>query len=464
MTSPTQRRPNKPTAARRARPISPKVGRPTSRPVRGREAGEPEEERGFSRFLFDGWVSLLQRVLTETGPADRILQAFFREETSWGGRDRARLAEALYGLLRHWEVVTALAPTTAPRRLVLAYLQRVLGRSARDLQSLCQTDDERTWLQALASQRLPEQRSVRAHLPEWVLAALGTALPEEEWVSMGRALQSAAPLDLRVNTLKTDRETVLQELAGLGLKAQPTPWSPWGIRVEGRPDLQRLPLFLEGRIEVQDEGSQLLAALVAPRRRDMVVDFCAGAGGKSLHLGALMQNQGRLYALDVSASRLDRLKPRLKRAGLSNLMPVVIARETDDRVRRLQGKIDRVLVDAPCTGMGTLRRNPDLKLRQSLAGMTELVTKQQAILAAAARLIKPGGRLVYATCSLLPAENQEQAAIFSEQHPEFELLPVTPLLEAAGIPLSFAEPYLQLWPHRHHTDGFFAAVWQRRNA
>ena len=194
----------------------------------------------------------------------------------------------------------------------------------------------------------------------------------------------------------------------------------------------------------------------------MVVDFCAGAGGKSLQLGALMGNQGRLYAMDVSAYRLERLKPRLKRAGLSNLMPVVIARETDDRVRRLQGKIDRVLVDAPCTGMGTLRRNPDLKLRQSAETLKELVIKQQSILTAAAQLVKPGGRLVYATCSLLPAENQDQVAGFSERHPEFELLPVTPLLEAMDIPLRFSEPYLQLWPHRQATDGFFAAVWQRR--
>ncbi|MDA8416348.1 MAG: RsmB/NOP family class I SAM-dependent RNA methyltransferase [Betaproteobacteria bacterium] len=430
--------------------------------IRAPERGNDGEGRGFSGFLFDGWVAVLQRVLSEMRPADRILHDFFREESNWGARDRATLTELLYGLLRHWEVVTALAPATAPRRLGLAYLQRVMGRSTRDLQSLCQTDDERAWLRALAAHRLPDERAVRAHLPEWVMDALGNVLPEDEWVMLGRALQSAAPLDVRVNTLKSDRPAVLRELVEQGLLAQPTPWSPWGIRVEGRPDLQRLPVFREGRIEVQDEGSQLLAALVAPRRRDMVVDFCAGAGGKSLQLGALMGNQGRLYAMDVSAYRLERLKPRLKRAGLSNLMPVVIARETDDRVRRLQGKIDRVLVDAPCTGMGTLRRNPDLKLRQSAETLKELVIKQQSILTAAAQLVKPGGRLVYATCSLLPAENQDQVAGFSERHPEFELLPVTPLLEAMDIPLRFSEPYLQLWPHRQATDGFFAAVWQRR--
>lgn len=438
---------------------------PHRRPAKLHEFLAPSEDtasnRGFSPFLWEGWLEVLQCLLAESRPADRVLHDFFRDQPRWGGRDRAILTEHVYGLLRHWETVTALAPETAPRRLILAYLQRVMGRSARDLRSLCHSDDERDWLLALASQRLPEVRAVRAQLPEWVIEAVAPILAEGEWLELGRALQMPAPLDVRVNTLKSDRPTVLQELQALGLEATVTPWSPWGVRVIGRPDLQRLPSFREGHFEIQDEGSQLLSALVAPRRRDMVVDFCAGAGGKSLHLGALMQNQGRLYALDVSANRLERLKPRLKRAGLSNLMPVSITRETDDRVRRLYGKIDRVLVDAPCSGMGTLRRNPDLKLRQSEARLGELVTKQRAILAAAAPLVKPGGRLVYATCSLLPAENQEQAAAFSALHPEFEPLAVGPLLDSVGIALPMTGPYLQLWPHRHGTDGFFAAVWQR---
>ncbi len=225
--------------------------------IRAPERGNDGEGRGFSGFLFDGWVAVLQRVLSEMRPADRILHDFFREESNWGARDRATLTELLYGLLRHWEVVTALAPATAPRRLGLAYLQRVMGRSTRDLQSLCQTDDERAWLRALAAHRLPDERAVRAHLPEWVMDALGNVLPEDEWVMLGRALQSAAPLDVRVNTLKSDRPAVLRELVEQGLLAQPTPWSPWGIRVEGRPDLQRLPVFREGRIEVQVPGPWL---------------------------------------------------------------------------------------------------------------------------------------------------------------------------------------------------------------
>jgi 16S rRNA (cytosine967-C5)-methyltransferase len=196
-----------------------------------------------------------------------------------------------------------------------------------------------------------------------------------------------------------------------------------------------------------------------------VVDFCAGAGGKTLALGAAMRNTGRLYAFDVSGHRLESLKPRLARSGLSNVHPAQIAHERDDRIKRLAGKIDRVLVDAPCSGLGTLRRNPDLKWRHSPKALEELQAKQSAILAGAARLLKPGGRLVYATCSLLPQENERVAEAFSAQHgAEFEPVDAAVVLEAAriGEPAALvAGPYLRLWPHRHHTDGFFAAVWQR---
>jgi 16S rRNA (cytosine967-C5)-methyltransferase len=219
-------------------------------------------------------------------------------------------------------------------------------------------------------------------------------------------------------------------------------------------------------VEVQDEGSQLLALLTDAKRGEMVVDFCAGAGGKTLALGAAMRNTGRLYAFDVSGHRLDALKPRLARSGLSNVHPAQIAHERDERIKRLAGKIHRVLVDAPCSGLGTLRRNPDLKWRQSPKAVDELQAKQTAILASAARLLKPGGRLVYATCSLLTAENEAVAEAFTAaQRADFEPLPAQVALEAAHVadaaPL-VSGPWLRLWPHRHQTDGFFAAVWQRR--
>jgi 16S rRNA (cytosine967-C5)-methyltransferase len=280
------------------------------------------------------------------------------------------------------------------------------------------------------------------------------------------ALGRPAPLDLRVNVLKLKREEAQRTLADAGIAAEPTPYSPWGLRVDGKPALHRLEVFTSGAIEVQDEGSQLLALLVDAKRGEMVVDFCAGAGGKTLALGAAMRNTGRLYAFDVSGHRLAALKPRLARSGLSNVHPVQIAHERDDRIRRLAGKIDRVLVDAPCSGLGTLRRNPGLKWRQSPRAVAELQAKQRAILAAAADLLAHGGRLVYASCSPLAVENEEVIAWFQAGRAgEFDPLPAGALLAAAGAGQAEAlteGPYLRLWPDRHGTDGFFAAIWQKR--
>jgi 16S rRNA (cytosine967-C5)-methyltransferase len=201
----------------------------------------------------------------------------------------------------------------------------------------------------------------------------------------------------------------------------------------------------------------------------MVVDFCAGAGGKTLAIGASMRNTGRLYAFDTSPHRLAALKPRLARSGLSNVHPAAIAHERDDRVKRLAGKIDRVLVDAPCSGLGTLRRNPDLKWRQNLTLVAELAVTQAAILHNAARLLKPGGRLVYATCSMLVQENEAIAQAFSDSHREFMTADAGSILTslkvegAAGLCSGgeSGQRYLHLWPHRHQTDGYFAAVWQK---
>jgi 16S rRNA (cytosine967-C5)-methyltransferase len=239
-----------------------------------------------------------------------------------------------------------------------------------------------------------------------------------------------------------------------------TPYSPFGVRIQGRPALARHPWLANGRLEVQDEGSQLVAHLLAPRRSDMVVDFCAGAGGKTLAIRALMRSQGRVNACDVDSRRLARLSPRLTRSGLSNVHPQVLAHERDAKVKRLAGKIDRVLVDAPCTGFGTLRRNPDLKWRQTPEDLVELTVKQARILAAAATLLKAGGRLVYATCSVLPEENDAIVDGFLAAHAPFREVPVADELARLGIPLDTG-PRLRVLPHLHGCDGFFAAILER---
>ena len=238
--------------------------------------------------------------------------------------------------------------------------------------------------------------------------------------------------------------------------------SPDGVRLLSKPALTSWPLYKDGKIDVQDEGSQLIARLVQPKRGEMVCDFCAGAGGKTLALGALMRSTGRLYAFDVNEKRLAGMTPRMRRAGLSNVHPIAIKSERDQRVKRLTGKFDRVLVDAPCSGTGTLRRNPDLRWRMSLEELDRINAIQANVLDSAARLVKAGGRLVYATCSLLREENQAVVERFLAEHPEFDIMNAVDVLDKQGVTLPECAkahaPYFVMAPHESGTDGFFGAI------
>jgi 16S rRNA (cytosine967-C5)-methyltransferase len=413
--------------------------------------------------LLEHATELLHRVLRFQHPADGVVSDYFREHRTLGSRERHALAETTYAVLRRRLLFQHLAQSgkgEAERRLA------ILGWQGNDgFLRAALSEAERDWLERVGSidrAALPER--LRHNLPEWLAERLKAAVGDEFW-PLVESLDAGAPLDLRVNAFKARREAVIAELATAGVEALPTPYSALGVRIAGRPALHKLDVFLRGDVEVQDEGSQLLALLTGAKRGEMVVDFCAGAGGKTLALGAEMRNTGRLYAFDTSGHRLAAQKPRLARSGLSNVHPVQIAHERDDRIKRLAGKIDRVLVDAPCSGLGTLRRNPDLKWRQSPESIAEMRVKQGAILASAARLVKPGGRLVYATCSLLAVENEDVAAEFAAAHVDFEPVPAVSALAAAHV--ASAEilvngDHMRLWPHRHGTDGFFAAVWRRR--
>ncbi len=433
--------------------------RNTQRAAAKRAGPEPAAAPGASGPDLAPAIEALELVLALDRPADVLLSGFFRDYPKLGARDRAFIAEAVYGVLRHLRSLRVLAEPATPRRLLLAWMARHGGRNLREFENLVQKNDL-DWLRGLKSADLSAQaEAVRLDLPDWLqerLAALyGDALP-----ALMAALNSPAPLDLRVNTIKAGREDVLAALAQAGIPATPTPISRLGIRLQGKPALQKHPLFLDGGFEVQDEGSQLLGLLLAPKRGEMVCDFCAGAGGKTLMLGAMMHSSGRLYAFDVSEKRLAKLKPRLARSGLSNVQGLLIAHERDTKVKRLAGKFDRVLVDAPCSGMGTLRRNPDLKWRQTPESVAELNAKQANILAAAASLVKPGGRLVYATCSLLTEENEAIVEAFLAGHGDFHLIPAGDALDAQKVVLEMGT-YLRLDPARHGTDGFFAAVLER---
>lgn len=416
---------------------------------------------GNSRALFIQTSQVLGNVLTFDHPADAVLSRHFRDNRELGQRDRAFIAETVYGIVRRLRWLRRLAGAGAtPRQLLLAWLARGEGWPMRQFEGLASAT-ERDWIETIKSATL-EEGSVaeRADMPDWLVERLLTQHDEASLIKLAQSLNRPAPLDLRINLLKGDRDAVLTRLREDGFDAEPCRLSPQGIRLGGKPALQKHPLFLDGSFEVQDEGSQLLGLLVQPKRGELVVDFCAGAGGKTLQLGAMMRSTGRLYAFDVSEKRLAKLKPRMARAGLSNVHPVLIAHENDAKVKRLAGKADRVLVDAPCSGLGTLRRNPDLKWRQSDAAVDEMVAKQGAILAAAARLVRPGGRLVYATCSLLAEENDAVVDAFLAAHPGFRAVSAESVLDVQGVALATGER-LRLSPDAHDTDGFFAAVLER---
>ncbi len=415
----------------------------------------------FTPALFAHAETVLGQLLRFDHPADAVVSRYFRENRQLGHADRAFVAETVFAVLRRGRSLEArCAGQISDRRLLLAALAVTRGWSQRELAPVLKASEEE-WLAAAKS--MPETDfppAVRCDLPDWLYSRLEAQFGADEVLALAQTINQPAPLDLRVNTLKSNREAVLARLAADGIDAAPGALSPMAIRLREKPALAKHPLFLEGAFEVQDEGSQLLGYLLEPKRGEMVVDLCAGAGGKTLLLGALMKNTGRLYAFDVSDKRLGNLKPRLARSGLSNVHPARIEHERDTKIKRLAGKIDRVLVDAPCSGLGTLRRNPDLKWRQNETSVAELTVKQAAILDAAAKLVRPGGRVVYATCSLLTAENDAVIEAFLASHPDFTLTPASAILAKHGVTLD--GDLLRLLPHRQHTDGFFAAVLDKK--
>ncbi|MBZ9818555.1 RsmB/NOP family class I SAM-dependent RNA methyltransferase [Mesorhizobium sp. CA4] len=383
--------------------------------------------------------------------------------------------ELLYALLRHharlgWWLAKH-GREDMPRNRLLAWLTLKEGKALDQIKRLFNgakfapaslMDHEHALLVKLQGctidhPGMPEE--VKLECPSWAADPLRRRFKEAFGNEMA-ALLTSAPLDLRVNPIKSTREAMLGALKDLGLRAEASAMAPYGIRVNERPSLTSLPMLKTGEVEIQDEGSQLVALLVDARPGERVVDFCAGAGGKTLAIAAQMNNKGHVVACDVMDGRLKRSAERFRRAGLHNIETRLLASETDRWIKRHKGGFDRVLVDAPCSGTGTWRRNPDARWRApEEQGLDNLVSLQARILASAARLVKPGGRLVYATCSLMPAENEEQVAAFLARHPAFRAVP---LREAAPqLTNSAHSDYLSLTPARNDTDGFFTAVMQR---
>lgn len=426
-------------------------------------------------------IDLLDDVERDARPADAVTAAFFRARRYIEERDRGPILALLHAMLRHrarlgWHLARQRRGDT-PRNRLLAWLVVGEGRRPETLARFFDgakfapaalTERDRVLLSALQDAapddpEMPEE--IRLECPDWALAPLRRRFGADFAAEMAASL-TEPPLDLRVNPGRTTREAVLAELASLGIEAAPTPLAPHGVRAAERFSLARLPSLKAGEAEIQDEGSQLVALLVGAQPGERVADFCAGAGGKTLALAAAMEGKGRLTACDVNEARLKRCAERLRRAGLHNAEMQLLSGESDRWVKRRRGSFDRVLVDAPCSGTGTWRRNPDARWRpQQEGGLESLVALQGRILADAARLVRPGGRLVYATCSLLVEENEARIEAFLAARPDFRL---TPLPEAApqlaealaGTP-GGAGAHLSLTPARHDTDGFFAAVMTR---
>ena len=401
-------------------------------------------------------------------PADVVLGRYYRQRRFIGSKDRGEISRQVYGVLRHeaqleWWLKRAEC-NRSPRGMVLSglvfldqlELTELGGLFDGDVYCPCPLSSEETdWIQAHAGQPLlhsdmPE--SVELNYPGWMQPMLQEVLGDQLAVAMA-ALNAEASVDLRVNTLKATRQQVMAALREEEMEPVPTPFAVDGVRLQKRGALTAMQAFRDGWFEIQDEGSQLVAELVKARPGEMGIDFCAGAGGKTLALSARMENRGRILACDVAAARLKQMTPRLGRAGVSIVKTRILKSERDSYLEQHVASADWVLLDVPCSGTGLWRRSPDLKRRTSQWELEEVTKQQHQIADSAARLVKPGGRLVYATCSILRHENEDQVDRFLSTHPEFAV-------QTVNLPTAKDEtaPHLRLFPHQHETDGFFGAV------
>ena len=419
----------------------------------------------MNKFTINSCAEVLEESFYNNFSADSQLSLFFKKNKNIGKSERTLIADTYYNVIRNKRYLEVLGSTSNPFKLILIYLIKLQGRSIRDLIPLI-SEENGLWLSKIKANKLTNiDLSVKLSLPDWFWQKLATQYNEKVAIQIANSLLLPAQLCIRVNMLKgKSRQVIITELKESfpDVKDQilETKISPIGVTLPRGSFIQKHSLYLEGNIEIQDEGSQILSFLANAKRGQMVADFCAGAGGKTLAMASMMKNTGRIYSFDISDKRLGNLKIRLKRSGASNISIQRISSEKDNKIKRLKEKFDRVLVDAPCTGFGTLRRNPDLKWKHSEKSLMELIDKQKKILQSAARLCKKKGLLVYATCSLLEEENEKQVENFLSENSDFKLLSKSAILEKYDISID-DKSYLKLNPFENDTDGFFGAVMER---
>lgn len=418
----------------------------------------------MNKLQFKYTSIVLQQVLTFKQPTDVVLSHFFQKNAQLGRQDRHEITETIFAVLRHYQKICFMLPKFDINKAILAAL--IFGRNIKINQiiKLFEDGDDEFLAKCENTQSLFSQHlNTAAELPQWLIDLMKSYLSEQEILDFGKSMMDSAPLDVRVNTFKNKRAVVFKKLSQEFNNIILTPYSPIGLRFNNKYSLNKNTLYLDGSIEIQDEGSQLLALLVDAKRNEIIVDFCAGAGGKTLVIGANMANKGRIYAFDTSEKRLENLKPRMIRAGLTNIHIQKIENENDIKIKRLLSKADKVLVDVPCSGLGTLRRNPDLKYRQSDETIEFFLNTQLNILQSASTLVKPNGYLIYATCSILPQENEYQIEKFLQMNSSFQLIDASQILKKNKINLNTGV-YLKLNTSTHKTDGFFAAILQKKNS
>lgn len=439
--------------------------------------------------LFGHTAELLDQILSTRRPADLLTREFYRKRHYLGSRDRRFISDLLYGVLRHYGRMAFLLRTTLSRvrpgidtvrlpsiGLCAAYALRVLGDPPQtllpDIEGLWRTTttdvDPAVLLRALAETEIPPEilsnpvrRIALEHsFPEFIVREWLERFGTEGAEALCAASNLPAPTTLRVNRLRTDRQACLQALTEAGAPARYGTLSPDALLLEKRTNLPSLRPFREGWIELQDEGSQLIGLLLGVQPGDRVVDACSGGGGKTLHLAALMGNQGTILCLDTDEERVKGLNARLSRAGVS-IAEVHVTPEQGGRFPSWEEGADSVLVDAPCSGSGTFRRNPGAKLTVTEQYVRSLCAIQHNILLHAARFVRPSGRLVYSTCSLLQSENESVVERFLSERSDFRIVPAATILRTAGVPIETDNDTMTLFPHRHSTDGYFAAAMER---
>lgn len=390
-------------------------------------------------------ADLVNDIFSSQHPADRVLDAHFRRQRP-GPHLRQQITETLFFVVRHRRYLETVLSLEDPS---LPATAEQLVRLALDRQNRCGDADSFT----------PAQRY---SLPDWMWENLVRQWGLTQTEQLALSLNGQASVDVRVNLMRASRQQVMDGLADLGCSSRATPYAPTGVRLEKRQPLSGLDMFQKGWIEVQDEGSQLISHLLSPKPGQTVVDLCAGGGGKTLHLASIMRNQGRLIATDSDVNRLKRLKPRMKRAGVRMIKTLGLRHERDPKLKPFMNKADAVLVDAPCSGSGTFRRRPEIKWRITSEQIEALYGRQCSLLEAGSRLVRPGGCLVYATCSLFLKENQSVVEDFLANNGDFRLLHALDVLALQNIEgLPHHGPFLIMLPHQTATDGFFAALFQK---